>query len=177
MSRTNTFYSLGVMPVLLGLGHLAPAVGAIQTATGSYHFPVRLLGLIGTISAVVDCKSYSCPYLTSSQGNVTNHPPPSYGHLQRSLAVQPACQVDMEPLGIWPMDHCPSVYCDVRPSHHIRHIPCPTSWSGLGTPLRPVVLDLQGMDSKQAQNSGKLNTHSIHMTYPYTFSSLKQSLW
>ncbi|KAI3576199.1 hypothetical protein IWW34DRAFT_808112 [Fusarium oxysporum f. sp. albedinis] len=46
MSRTNTFYSLGVMPGLMGLGHLAPAIGAIQTATGSYHFPVRLLGLI-----------------------------------------------------------------------------------------------------------------------------------
>ncbi|KAF4456165.1 hypothetical protein F53441_1649 [Fusarium austroafricanum] len=54
MSRTNTFYSLGLMPALMGLGHLAPAIGAIQTATGSYHFPGRLLGLIGTISAVVD---------------------------------------------------------------------------------------------------------------------------
>ncbi|KAK7415564.1 hypothetical protein QQX98_005810 [Neonectria punicea] len=54
MSRTNTFYSLGLMPALMGLGHLAPAIGAIQTATGSYQFPGKLLGLIGTISAVVD---------------------------------------------------------------------------------------------------------------------------
>ncbi|KAM5344085.1 hypothetical protein ACJ41O_012622 [Fusarium nematophilum] len=54
MSRTDTFYSLGLMPALMGLGHLAPAMGAIQTATGSYQFPGRLLGLIGTISAVVD---------------------------------------------------------------------------------------------------------------------------
>ena len=55
MSRTNLFYSLGVMPALMGLGHLAPAIGAIHTATGSYQFSGRLLGLIGTISALVDC--------------------------------------------------------------------------------------------------------------------------
>ncbi|KAE9378694.1 hypothetical protein N431DRAFT_553103 [Stipitochalara longipes BDJ] len=54
MSRTNTFYSLGLIPTLMGLGHLAPSIGAIQAATGSYQFPGRLLGLIGTISAVVD---------------------------------------------------------------------------------------------------------------------------
>ncbi|KAJ4253842.1 hypothetical protein NW762_010237 [Fusarium torreyae] len=54
MSRTNTFYSLGLMPAFMGLGHLAPAIGAIQTVTGSYQFPAKLLGLIGTISAVVD---------------------------------------------------------------------------------------------------------------------------
>lgn len=55
MSRTDTFYSLGLMPALMGLGHLAPAIGAIQTATGSYQFPLPLLGLIGTISGLVDC--------------------------------------------------------------------------------------------------------------------------
>ncbi|KAF4958034.1 hypothetical protein FSARC_11131 [Fusarium sarcochroum] len=54
MSRTNTFYSLGLMPAFMGLGHLAPAIGAIQTVTGSYQFPAQLLGLIGTISAAVD---------------------------------------------------------------------------------------------------------------------------
>ncbi|KAF5013351.1 hypothetical protein FDECE_654 [Fusarium decemcellulare] len=54
MSRTDTLYSLGLMPALMGLGHLAPAIGAIHTATGSYQFPSKLLGLIGTISAVVD---------------------------------------------------------------------------------------------------------------------------
>lgn len=55
MSRSDALYSLGVMPALMGLGHLAPAVGAIQTATGTYQFPGTLLGLIGTISALVDC--------------------------------------------------------------------------------------------------------------------------
>jgi hypothetical protein len=44
-----------LMPAFMGLGHLAPAIGAIQTATGSYKFPGKLLWLIGTISAVVDC--------------------------------------------------------------------------------------------------------------------------
>lgn len=57
MSRTNLFASLGLMPALMGLGHLAPAIGAIHTATGSYQFPGRVLGLIGTISALVDCKN------------------------------------------------------------------------------------------------------------------------
>lgn len=56
MSRTNLFASLGLMPALMGLGHLVPAIGAIHTATGSYQFPGRVLGLIGTISALVDCK-------------------------------------------------------------------------------------------------------------------------
>ncbi|PVH84681.1 hypothetical protein DL98DRAFT_610086 [Cadophora sp. DSE1049] len=46
MSRTNLFASLGLMPALMGLGHLAPAIGAIHTATGSYQFPGRVLGLI-----------------------------------------------------------------------------------------------------------------------------------
>ncbi|KAH7395905.1 hypothetical protein BKA64DRAFT_674923 [Cadophora sp. MPI-SDFR-AT-0126] len=54
MSRSNLFASLGLMPALMGLGHLAPAIGAIHTATGSYQFPGRVLGLIGTISALVD---------------------------------------------------------------------------------------------------------------------------
>ncbi|KAK0101344.1 hypothetical protein ONS95_006520 [Cadophora gregata] len=54
MSRTNLFASLGLMPALMGLGHLAPAIGAIHTATGSYQFPGSVLGLIGTISALVD---------------------------------------------------------------------------------------------------------------------------
>ena len=61
MSRTDTFYSLGLMPTLMGLGHLAPAIGAIQTATGSYQFPGRLLGLIGTVSALVDCTYQTFP--------------------------------------------------------------------------------------------------------------------
>lgn len=56
MSRKNTFYSLGLMPALMGVGHLAPAIGAIQAITGSYQFPVKLLGLIGALSAIVDCK-------------------------------------------------------------------------------------------------------------------------
>ncbi|KAH7360213.1 hypothetical protein BKA65DRAFT_473374 [Rhexocercosporidium sp. MPI-PUGE-AT-0058] len=54
MSRTNLFQSLGLVPALMGLGHLAPAIGAIHTATGSYQFPGRVLGLIGTVSALVD---------------------------------------------------------------------------------------------------------------------------
>lgn len=44
------------MPALMGVGHLAPAIGAIQATTGSYQFPVKLLGLIGALSAIVDCK-------------------------------------------------------------------------------------------------------------------------
>jgi hypothetical protein len=58
MSRTNLLFSLGVIPAFMGLGHLAPAIGAIHTATGLYQFPGRLLGLIGTISALVDCTHY-----------------------------------------------------------------------------------------------------------------------
>ncbi|KIL93917.1 hypothetical protein FAVG1_02479 [Fusarium avenaceum] len=54
MSRKNTFYSLGLMPALMGVGHLAPAIGAIKAITGSYQFPVKLLGLIGALSAIVD---------------------------------------------------------------------------------------------------------------------------
>lgn len=56
MPTTNTFYSLGLMPALISLGHLAPAIGAIRTITGSYQFPVELLGLIAAITVVVDCR-------------------------------------------------------------------------------------------------------------------------
>lgn len=49
-------FSLGVMPVLMGLGHLAPAIGAIHSATRSYQYPIALLGMIGTAAALVDCK-------------------------------------------------------------------------------------------------------------------------
>ena len=51
----NTIFSLGVLPVLMGLGHLAPAIGAIHTATGTYQYPGALLGMIGTAAALVDC--------------------------------------------------------------------------------------------------------------------------
>ena len=44
------------MPILMGLGHLIPAIGAIHTATGSYQFPSAVLGMIGTAAALVDCR-------------------------------------------------------------------------------------------------------------------------
>jgi hypothetical protein len=53
----NTFSRLVVIPVPMGLGHLAPAIGAIRTATGTYQFPVALLGMIAAGAALVDCKS------------------------------------------------------------------------------------------------------------------------
>ncbi|KLJ10738.1 hypothetical protein EMPG_13881 [Blastomyces silverae] len=53
-SRSDALYRLGLMPALMGLGHLAPAIGAIHTALGSYQFPGALLWLIGTASALVD---------------------------------------------------------------------------------------------------------------------------
>jgi hypothetical protein len=53
----ESFYSLGLMPTLIGLGHLVPAVGAIHTATGIYQFPWPLLGMISTSATLVDCKS------------------------------------------------------------------------------------------------------------------------
>lgn len=53
----NTFNRLVVIPVLMGLGHLAPAIGAIRTVTGTYQFPSALLGMIAAGAALVDCKS------------------------------------------------------------------------------------------------------------------------
>ncbi|EEA23479.1 hypothetical protein PMAA_100670 [Talaromyces marneffei ATCC 18224] len=50
----NSFNRLVVIPVLMGLGHLAPAIGAIRAATGTYQFPVALLGMIATGAALVD---------------------------------------------------------------------------------------------------------------------------
>ena len=41
----------------MGLGHLAPVIGTIRAATGSYQFPVPLLGMVATGAAIVDCKS------------------------------------------------------------------------------------------------------------------------
>lgn len=53
----KTFSHLFITPVLMGLGHLAPAIGAIRAATGIYQFPVSLFGMIATGAALVDCKS------------------------------------------------------------------------------------------------------------------------
>lgn len=52
----NVYIHLFVIPVLMGLGHLAPAIGAIRAATGTYQFPVALFGMIVTGAALVDCK-------------------------------------------------------------------------------------------------------------------------
>lgn len=52
----NNLQRLVVMPVLMGIGHLAPAIGAIHTVTGTYQFPGALLGMIATGAALVDCK-------------------------------------------------------------------------------------------------------------------------
>lgn len=60
MSETlslHIFSRLVVIPLLMGLGHLAPAIGAIRTATGTYQFPIALLGMIAIGAALVDCKS------------------------------------------------------------------------------------------------------------------------
>lgn len=54
-SRGESLYSLGVLPALMGIGHLAPAIGAIHSVTGEYQFPVALLGMIGAASCLVDC--------------------------------------------------------------------------------------------------------------------------
>lgn len=52
----GTFCHIFIIPVLMGLGHLAPAIGAVRTATGTYQFPVALFGMIATGAALVDCK-------------------------------------------------------------------------------------------------------------------------
>ena len=53
--REGSFAALVLLPVLMGIGHVLPAVGAIQTATGAYQFPIPVLGMIGATSALVDC--------------------------------------------------------------------------------------------------------------------------
>jgi hypothetical protein len=54
-SQWNQFYIIGLMPFLMGFGHLVPAIGAIHTATGSYQYPWALFGMIITSAALVDC--------------------------------------------------------------------------------------------------------------------------
>lgn len=54
-SKDNTLYTLGILPTLMGIGHLAPVIGAIYSATGSYQFPWAVLGMIGTASTLIDC--------------------------------------------------------------------------------------------------------------------------
>lgn len=53
----NAYIHLFVIPLLMGLGHLAPAIGAIRAATITYQSPVALFGMIATGAALVDCKS------------------------------------------------------------------------------------------------------------------------
>lgn len=53
----NVYINLFLIPLLMGLGHLAPAIGAIRVATGTYQFPIALFGMIATGAAPVDCKS------------------------------------------------------------------------------------------------------------------------
>ncbi|KAE9373807.1 hypothetical protein N431DRAFT_337271 [Stipitochalara longipes BDJ] len=45
-AREPSFFSIGVMPILMGLGHLAPAMGTIHNATGFYQYPRYILGMI-----------------------------------------------------------------------------------------------------------------------------------
>jgi hypothetical protein len=97
-SRGHTFYSLGVMPVLMGLGHLAPAIGAIHTATGSYQYPGALLGMIGTAAALVDCRLNKNIIMDSPD---TDSAPLSLRYVQRCPMLKSAAKMDMEALDIF----------------------------------------------------------------------------
>ncbi|KAK2770877.1 hypothetical protein FQN53_005346 [Emmonsiellopsis sp. PD_33] len=51
--RDTTRCSPGLMPIF-ALGHIVPAIGAIRTATGSYQYPVAVLGMIALTMGLVD---------------------------------------------------------------------------------------------------------------------------
>lgn len=55
-SRGDVLHSLGITPLLMGLGHLPPAIGAIHASTTSYQFPIALLVMIVATTGLVDCR-------------------------------------------------------------------------------------------------------------------------
>lgn len=124
MYRTNTFFSLGLMPIFMGLSHLTPAIGAIRTATGSYQFPGGLFGLIGAITIVVDCmfphhlksrpknSTYRFSFKVYTDIDNIN----SIGQIQRHPITPPAFEMGLEKLAIRPFSYCVSVYSCIRTS-------------------------------------------------------------
>ena len=55
-SRGESLFSVGVLPSLMGLGHLAPVLGSIYAATGDFQHSLPLLAMLGTGAALVDCE-------------------------------------------------------------------------------------------------------------------------
>ena len=45
--------SPALMPIF-ALGHIVPAIGAIHTSTGSYQYPMAVLGMIALTTGLVD---------------------------------------------------------------------------------------------------------------------------
>lgn len=144
MSRTNTLYSLGVLPAMMGLGHLAPAIGAIETATGSYQFPVSLLGLIATISGLVDGKfqlhlpstHFVVRLLTSGETN-------SHRYLQRRPCFEKTAKMDLEGLGVRVVGGRGCLYLAVRVADGDTDLSCLASWSAMGCSMHSLVLQEQ----------------------------------
>lgn len=173
MSRENTFHSLGLMPALMGLGHLSPAIGAIHTATGEYHFPLRLLTLIGTISAAVDCRSniYSFSHRLTNICVAMD----TYKDLPRSS--RPAKWIwSLWIYGLWAIVLACTITLDMETIYDIyRVLPLGLAW---GVPCVPLYTTSKGwVLSKPKTLVSKTRTLPLLVLTYYRPSSLKASHW
>lgn len=55
--REGDLKSLCLFPILMGIGHLPPAIGALQTVGGKSQNEIALLVMMASTTVMVDCKS------------------------------------------------------------------------------------------------------------------------
>jgi hypothetical protein len=54
--RERSLISLCVIPTLMGIGHLPPAIGALWAARGTFENEMALLAMIASTAGIVDGK-------------------------------------------------------------------------------------------------------------------------
>lgn len=57
--RNGDLKSLGLLPMVTGIGHLLPAIGALQAVGGMCKEEIALLVMVASTTVLVDCKSIS----------------------------------------------------------------------------------------------------------------------
>jgi hypothetical protein len=58
--RNNFFQSLGLLPLLTGIGHCAPSIGAARAMLGYWYLDWPVIIATSSITAFIDGKKPSC---------------------------------------------------------------------------------------------------------------------
>jgi len=148
LSGGDTFFSLGVLPFLMALGHLSPTIGASQIATGTYQFPGALLGMLTAATTLVDCGSEIIILCLINTDAISI----SSGYIQRYPFGRSASKMGLASLGILLVDNYLGLHALLWTSACDTNVSICVHWFGLGNTLPPILFPFFRVSSFETEN-------------------------